>query len=59
MSRPRLRRPLLTINPNLFFVLDARGKPILGHDFPTMSFGIYSGAADIETLREAIEVLSW
>lgn len=37
-------------------VLAAR---ILGHDFPTMSFGIYSGGADIETLREAIEVLEW
>ena len=37
-------------------VLAAR---ILGHDFPTMSFGIYSGGADLETLREAIEVLKW
>jgi len=37
-------------------VLAAR---ILGHDFPTMSFGIYSGGADIETLREATEVLRW
>ena len=31
----------------------------LGHDFPTMSFGIYLGGADIETLRESIEVLEW
>lgn len=37
-------------------VLAAR---LLGHDFPTMSFGVYSGGADIETLREAIEVLRW
>jgi len=37
-------------------VLAAR---ILGHDFPTMSFGVYSGGADIETLRGSIEVLKW
>ena len=37
-------------------VLAAR---ILGHEFPTMSFGIYSGGADVETLKEAIAVLEW
>jgi integrase len=32
---------------------------VLGHEFPTMSFGIYSGGADLETLSNAVEVLSW
>jgi integrase len=32
---------------------------ILGHEFPTMSFGTYSGGADLETLRGAIELLDW
>ena len=45
-----------TVSAKVPEVLAAR---ILGHDFPTMSFGIYSGGADIETLREAIEVLRW
>lgn len=32
---------------------------ILGHEFPTMSFGTYSGGASLDTLREAVEVLRW
>ena len=32
---------------------------VLGHEFPTMSFGTYSGGADLETLKGAIEVLNW
>lgn len=32
---------------------------VLGHEFPTMSFGTYSGGADLETLQQAIEVLKW
>lgn len=32
---------------------------ILGHEFPTMSFGTYSGGADLETLKGAIEQLNW
>jgi integrase len=32
---------------------------ILGHEFPTMSFGTYSGGADLETLRGAVELLDW
>lgn len=39
--------------------LEALAARILGHDFPTMSFGIYSGGADIETLRQSIQVLKW
>jgi integrase len=32
---------------------------ILGHEFPTMSFGTYSGGADLKTLSEAVETLNW
>lgn len=32
---------------------------IVGHDYKTMTFGTYSGGATIETLQQAIEVLSW
>ena len=32
---------------------------VLGHEFPTMSFGTYSGGADLETLKGAVEVLNW
>lgn len=32
---------------------------ILGHEFPTMSFGTYSGGASLDTLRQAVEVLKW
>lgn len=32
---------------------------ILGHEFPTMSFGTYSGGAELETLLTAIENISW
>jgi integrase len=32
---------------------------ILGHEFPTMSFGTYSGGADLKTLTEAVETLNW
>ena len=32
---------------------------ILGHEFPTMSFGTYSGGADLKTLSEAVEILKW
>lgn len=32
---------------------------ILGHEFPTMSFGTYSGGADLKTLSEAVETLDW
>ena len=45
--------------------LENKGVPeviaarILGHEFPTMSFGTYSGGADLGTLREAVERLSW
>ena len=32
---------------------------ILGHEFPTMSFGTYSGGADLKTLSAYVEKLSW
>jgi len=32
---------------------------ILGHKFHTMTYGLYSGGANIETLKQAISVLKW
>lgn len=32
---------------------------VLGHEFPTMSFGTYSGGADLETLLNSVERLNW
>jgi hypothetical protein len=40
-------------------VLEVIAARVLGHEFPTMSFGTYSGGADLETLKRAIEVLNW
>lgn len=45
--------------------LDAAGVPeavsarILGHDIPTMTYGLYSGGAPFETKRDALEVLKY
>ena len=32
---------------------------ILGHDIPTMTYGLYSGGAALETKRQAIETLRY
>jgi len=32
---------------------------IIGHDKPTMTYGLYSGGASMKTKREAIEKLAY
>jgi integrase len=45
--------------------LDAAGIPeavsarIVGHDIPTLTYGVYSGGAPFEVKRDAIMVLSY
>ncbi|MGR3463852.1 tyrosine-type recombinase/integrase [Limimaricola sp.] len=45
--------------------LDSAGIPeavsarIVGHDIPTMTYGVYSGGAPFEAKREALEVLAY
>jgi hypothetical protein len=47
MSRPRLRRPLLTINPNLFFVLDAEVETPSAGFTPVFSGGSHRRWAEV------------
>jgi len=40
-------------------VLENVATDIIGHDKPTMTYGLYSGGASLKTMREAIEKLRY
>jgi integrase len=53
-----IRRTVATLLENAG-VPEGVSADILGHDKPTMTYGLYSGGASLATKREAIEKLSY
>ena len=53
-----IRKTVATLLENAH-VPEGVAADILGHDKPTMTYGLYSGGASMENKREAIETLKY
>ena len=53
-----IRRTVATILENAG-VPESVSADILGHDMPSMTYGLYSGGATLETKTEAIEKIRY
>ena len=53
-----IRRTVATLLENAGLA-EGVAADIIGHEKPTMTYGLYSGGASLEVKREAIEKLSY